>query len=65
MGMVSIEPVGRSFRNAAERLAWLGQTHANFERAGAWIDWDRRQRAYANCGAGQGCIAPGPEPARP
>jgi TPR repeat protein len=65
MGMVSIEPVGRSFHNAAERLAWLGQTHANFERAGAWIDWDRRQRAYANCGAGQGCIAPGPEPARP
>jgi TPR repeat protein len=65
MGMLSIEPVGRSFRNSAERLAWLGQTHVNFERASAWIDWDRRQRNYANCGGGQGCIAPGPEPPRP
>lgn len=65
MGMLSIEPVGRTFRNASERLAWLGQTHANFERASAWIDWDRRQRDYANCGGGQGCIAPGPEPPRP
>ena len=65
MGMLSIEPVGRRFRNAAERLAWLGQTHANFERAGAWIDWDRRQREYARCGGGQGCVAPGAEPPRP
>lgn len=65
MGMVSIEPVGRRFRHAAERLAWLSQTHANFERASAWIDWDRRQRDYARCGGGQGCIAPGAEPPRP
>ncbi len=65
MGMVSIEPVGRSFRNAAERLAWLGQTHANSERASAWIDWDRRQREYANCGGGKGCVSPGAEPPRP
>ena len=65
MGMLSIEPVGRRFRNAAERLACLSQKHADFERAGAWIDWDRRQRAYTRCGGGQGCIAPGAEPPRP
>jgi hypothetical protein len=64
MVSLSIEPVGRTFRNSAERMAYLRQAGQQADRDEAALRWEWKNTEYKACrDAGRsGCLAPGPPP---
>ncbi|MDR4494815.1 MAG: SEL1-like repeat protein [Nitrospirales bacterium] len=62
--LLNIEPVGRTFRNSAERMAYLRQAGSQADREEAMLRWESKNREYKACqdSGGSGCIGPGPPP---
>jgi hypothetical protein len=64
MVTLSIEPVGRTFRNSAERMAYLRQAGQQADRDEAALRWEWKNSEYKACrdSGASGCIGPGPSP---
>ncbi len=64
MVTLSIEPVGRTFRNSAERMAYLRQAGQQADRDEEALRWEWKNNEYKSCrdSGGSGCIAPDPSP---
>jgi TPR repeat protein len=64
MVLLAIEPVGRTFRISAERMAFLRQASQKANREESYLRWSWLQRDYENCKrAGRSnCSDPGPAP---
>lgn len=62
--LLNIEPVGQTFRNSAERLAYLRSAGQQADREEAMLRWESKNREYKACrdSGGSGCIGPGPSP---
>ena len=62
--LLNIEPVGHTFRNSAERMAYLRQAAGQADREEAALRWESKNREYKACrdAGGSGCIGPGPAP---
>jgi TPR repeat protein len=62
--ILNIEPVGRTFRNSAERMAYLRQAGHQADREEAMQRWNGLKLDYDNCqNAGRSdCTDPGPPP---
>ena len=62
--LLNIEPVGRTFRNSAERLAYLRSAGQQADREEAMLRWESKNREYKACqdSGASGCIAPPPPP---
>jgi TPR repeat protein len=61
---LNIEPVGRTFRNSAERMAYLRQAGKQADYEEAMRQWESKDREYKACQASgaSGCIGPPPSP---
>lgn len=61
---LNIEPVGRTFRGSAERMAYLRQAGKQADYEEAMLRWESKNREYKACQASgaSGCIAPDPRP---
>jgi TPR repeat protein len=62
--LLNIEPVGQTFRNSAERIAYLRRAGRQADREEAMQRWNSQKLNYDNCRkAGRsGCMDPGPPP---
>lgn len=62
--LLSIEPVGRTFRSSAERMAFLQQASQKANREEAYQRWSQLQREYDDCKRHHRspCSDPGPAP---
>jgi hypothetical protein len=62
--LLNIEPVGRTFRNSAERMAYLTQAGKQADREEEMLRWESKNREYKACqdSGGSGCIRPSPSP---
>jgi hypothetical protein len=62
MVTLNIEPVGRTFQNSAERMAYLRQPGKQADSEEAMLRWEWANNEYKACrDAGRsGCIAPDP-----
>jgi TPR repeat protein len=62
--LLNIEPAGRTFRNSAERMAYLRQAARQADHEEAMRQWESKNREYKACrdSGGSGCIGPGPSP---
>ncbi|BCA53790.1 HcpA family protein [Nitrospira sp. KM1] len=62
MVTLNIEPVGRTFRNSSERMAYLMQAGKQADDEEAMLQWEWKNREYKACrdAGGSGCIAPDP-----
>ena len=62
--LLNIEPVGRTFQNSAERLAYLRTAGQQADREEAMLRWESKNREYKACrdSGGSGCIGPGLPP---
>lgn len=60
MVMLKFEPVGRTFRNSAERMAYLRQAGAQADREEAALRREWKDREYKECrdSGRSGCVAP-------
>jgi hypothetical protein len=61
---LNIEPVGRAFRDSAERMAYLRQAGKQADYEEAMLRWESKNREYKACQASgaSGCIGPGSPP---
>ena len=57
---LAIEPVGRTFRNSSERMAYLRQAGAGADREEAALRLESKNREYKECrdSGRSGCVAP-------
>lgn len=64
MVTLNIEPVGRTFRDSAERMAYLRQAGKQADHEEAMREWESKNREYKACRdvGGSGCIGPDPPP---
>lgn len=62
--LLNIEPVGRTFNNSAERMAYLRQAGKQADYEEAMRQWESKNREYKACHASgaSGCIDPGLPP---
>jgi TPR repeat protein len=64
--LVFAEPRGVTFRNSAERLAYVRALRARTDRNEAYAAWSRKADHYASCKRGETgesvCSSPGPAP---
>jgi TPR repeat protein len=62
--LLNIEPVGRTFRDSAERMAYLRQASKQADYEEAMLRWESKNREYKACrdSGASGCIAPPPPP---
>lgn len=62
--LLNIEPVGRTFRNSAERMTYMRQASRQADYEEAMLRWESKNREYKACqdSGGSGCIGPGPPP---
>ncbi len=61
---LNIEPVGQTFRNSAERMAYLRQAGKQADHEEAMLRWESKNREYKACvnSGASGCISPGSPP---
>ena len=64
MVSLSIEPVGRTFHNSAERMTYLRQAGQQADRDEAALRWELKNNEYKACrdSGASGCIGPGSPP---
>jgi TPR repeat protein len=64
MVTLNIEPVGLTFQNSGERMAYLRQAGKQADYEEAMRQWESKDREYKACrdSGGSGCIGPGPPP---
>ena len=62
--LLNIEPVGRTFRNSAERMAYLSKAGKQADYEEAMLRWESKNREYKACrdSGASGCISPGSPP---
>jgi hypothetical protein len=62
--LLNIEPVGRTFRDSGERMAYLRQAGKQADYEEAMQQWNHKDREYKACRDARrsGCIEPGPPP---
>lgn len=62
--LLNIEPVGHTFHNSAERMAFLRQAGRQADREEAYQPWNGRKLEYDDCmrATRSGCSDPGPPP---
>jgi TPR repeat protein len=62
--LLNIEPAGRTFRNSAERMAYLRQAAQQADHEEAMRQWESKNREYKACrdSGRSGCIGPGASP---
>jgi len=62
--LLNIEPVGHTFHNSAERIAFLRQAGRQADREEAYQRWNGRKLEYDDCMRAHrsGCSDPGPPP---
>ncbi len=60
MVTLNIEPVGRTFQNSAERMAYLRQAGKQADYEEAMRQWESQDREYKACcdSGASGCIEP-------